>query len=119
MSRELIFLVSAPAAESGLPASVPCHIKVSPSGEGDPIVAFVSEDLGRQFVAGRALVGSLSVLAYSKLEAHAAKNLRAGRVLLFERSEQIAKYLKDGSNFDFARHIVSFEDATRRLQTAL
>ena len=63
--------------------------------------------------------GEVSLLPLSKLSSEQAQKLMRQNVLLFENSEQVARYLEQGEKFDFERLVVSFEDATRILPTAL
>ena len=119
MPPELIFLVSASPTEFGIEAGVPCRIKISNDGEGNPLLAFVSEDLGRQLIAGRELNGEVGLLPFSKLSSDQAQESKTRNVLLFEKSEQIALYLEQGEKFDYGQLVVSFEDATRMVQNAL
>ena len=119
MLPELIFLVQASPTDFGIEAGVPCRIKISKNGEGDPVLAFASEDLGRQLIAGRRLNGEVTLLPLSKLSSDQAQESKRRNVLLFEKSEQVARYLEQGEKFDFGQLLVSFEDATRMLQNAL
>ena len=119
LPRELIFLVSAPPPGSEFEAGVPCRVKTTNTAERNPLIAFVSEELGRQLIAGRRMNGEVSLLPLSKLSSEQAQKLMRQNVLLFENSEQVARYLEQGEKFDFERLVVSFEDATRILPTAL
>jgi hypothetical protein len=119
LPRELIFLVSAPPPEAGIEAGVPVRIKATKSGGKDPQVAFASEELGRQLIAGRQLNGHVSLLPFSKLATDEAQNAKKRSILLFERPEQVAGYLDEGHQFNFLQLMVSFKDAVHKLQSAL
>ena len=94
-------------------------MKATNSGGKDPLVAFASEELGRQLIAGRPVNGHVSLLPFSKLATDEAKNAKKRSILLFERPEQIAGYLEEGPQFNFLQLMVSFKDAVHKLQSAL
>ena len=118
MNRELIFLVSTPPLDPGVETGVPCRIKASNSSESDPLVAFASKDLGRQLISGRNLERDCSLVSFSALAPDHAKKSKKARILFFDRSDLISRYLEDGEHFDFAKHIVTFKDAERRVGSA-
>ena len=117
MKRELIFLVSTPPPDSGLEIGSPCNIKVS-GPESDPIVAFASEELGRQLIAGKNLEQSCSLMLFSGLTVEHAENSKKQRILFFAGAEQVTRYIEDGERFDFGGNILAFEDADRILESA-
>ena len=118
MRRELIFLVSAAPKEVEPEIELLCRMKVTNEPEANPLVAFSTEELGRQLIAGRKLDDFCTLMRFSELPADQAEKSKKQRVLLFEWPEQIRCYLQDGERFDFAQQILEFSDAERRLETA-
>src|SRR5258708_7870401 len=119
MPRELIFLVSAWPPESGIEAGVPCRMKVSNNGEANPLVAFASEDLGRQLIVGCRMSDHVTLVPFSELAPIQAQYSRKQAILFFERSEEVIRYLQRSEKFDFSTLTASFEDASRKLRATL
>lgn len=119
MSRELILLGNGQGqSDADIDLEPLCRIKVSGVAGENPIVVFAAEHLGRQFIAGFRVGSHFSLQPISSLAPEWASLARTQSAILFEQPEQIARYFRDGKNFDFAAHIVPFQEAERRVQNS-
>jgi hypothetical protein len=117
MSRELILLGNSQGqSDAEIDLEPLCRMKV-PGGAGEnPIVVFAAEYLGRQLISGFRVGSHFTLLPLSSLAPEWASLARTQSAIFFEQPEQIARYFRDGENFDFAAHIVPFQEAERRVQ---
>lgn len=118
MANEVVFLcpTQGKSAHGGDLESL-CRMKAFDAGTAQPFVAFGSESLGLQFIAGLNAKDQFTLKPLSSLSPECAALARSEKTIFFQDQNQVASYLQNAVGFDFHRHVISLQEAEQKVRS--